>query len=365
MDLATVYYGSSLVDSISILMGNGLGSFSAPTSFSGAGGSQAYCIINTDFNGDGKNDLATANWLTSNVSIFINDGSGVFNSVSNFTTGIGTYPTALISADFNGDGKKDLATANTATQNVSVLLGNGAGSFSSPTMFNAGDFPVAIISADFNGDGKMDLATANKDDDSISILIGNGLGNFNNPVNFLVGWDPVSINSADYNGDGKLDIASCNTNSANVSILLGNGLGSFSLPYNFSVSTGARCIMSEDFNGDSKTDIATASDDSGNRNTSILINGAFPAAIHDVNIKDQTSISIYPNPISGEFILELQKPANIVDIEIYNCLGDLVYKRSSASQCNSINLTGQAKGIYLVKVMSEGKVIASQKLSKN
>ena len=140
-----------------------------------------------------------------------------FHTATNFA--VGTSPISVISADFNGDGKMDLATANEGSNHVSILIGNGSGSFIAATIFAVGANPHSVISADFNGDGKMDLATANGSND-VSILIGNDSGSFSAPTNFLVGTNPFSVISADFNGDGKMDLATANHNSNDVSILL-------------------------------------------------------------------------------------------------------------------------------------------------
>src|ERR1035437_1766627 len=94
-----------------------------------------------------------------------------FNPATNSPFAVGTNPYSVTSADFNGDGKKDLATANGASNNISVLLGTGTGSFGTATNF-VGTYPMSVVSADFNGDGKLDLATVNANSvGTVSILL--------------------------------------------------------------------------------------------------------------------------------------------------------------------------------------------------
>jgi len=270
MDLASANQGSG---NVSLILGNGLGGFSTPTNFivGGAPYPAPISIITADFNGDGKMDLATANNGLDNVSILLGNGLGSFGTAANFFVGTWTDPQSIISADFNGDGNLDLATANLNADNVSILLGNGLGSFSAPTLFSVGTEPVSLINADFNGDGKMDLAVDNYVSSNISILLGNGLGSFSTPTILASGLYPWSITTGDFNADGKKDLATANlNNNNNVSIYVGNGLGNFSLPLNFAAGLLPFSVISADFNGDGKMDLATANNDSNN--VSVLLN---------------------------------------------------------------------------------------------
>ncbi|MBD1835364.1 DUF4347 domain-containing protein [Cyanobacteria bacterium FACHB-472] len=241
-------------------------------------GPNPYSVTVGDFNGDGKQDLATANRTSNNVSILLGNGNGTFSSATNFN--VGTNPLSVTVGDFNGDGKQDLATANQGSNNVSILLGNGNGTFSSATNFNVGTNPQFFTIGDFNGDGKQDLATPNFSSNNVSILLGNGNGTFSSATNFNVGTSPYSVTVGDFNGDGKQDLATPNVNSSNVSILLGNGNGTFSSAGNVNnEGTSPSSVAVGDFNGDGKQDLATANVNSSN----ILIslgngNGTFSSA---------------------------------------------------------------------------------------
>ena len=257
---------------VSILLGDGTGNFSAPTNFT-AGDSPRSVAVG-DFNGDGKQDLATANSDSDNVSILLGDGAGNFSAPTNFTAG--DSPRSVAVGDFNGDGKQDLAVAYSVdclgcNGGVSILLGDGTGNFSAPTNFTAGDYPRSVAVGDFNGDGKQDLAVANIDSDNVSILLGDGTGNFGAPRNFGADFMPDSIAIGDFNGDGKQDLAAANQSSHNVSILLGDGAGDFSGPRNFGYLGlfGPDSIAIGDFNGDGKQDLAVANAYSDN--VSILL----------------------------------------------------------------------------------------------
>src|ERR1700719_2022414 len=112
--------------------------------------------------------------------------------------------------DFNGDGNQDLVVANNNSNDVSILLGNGDGTFQPNVDFGAGTVPNSVAVGDFNGDGRQDLAVANASSNDVSILLGNGDGTFQPTVNFGVGGGPFSVAVGDFNGDGKQDLAVAN-----------------------------------------------------------------------------------------------------------------------------------------------------------
>ena len=255
----------------------------APTScctvrdFGDSGG--PYSVAVGDFNGDSKQDLAVANFNSDNVSILLGDGAGSFSAATNFGASGGSIKVAV--GDFNGDGKQDLAVANYRSGNVSILLGDGAGSFSAATNFGAGIQPVSVAVGDFNGDGKQDLAVANRSSGNVSILLGDGAGHFSAATNLSVGTYPLSVAVGDFNGDGKQDLAVANDLSSNVSILLGDGTGSFSAATYFAAGADPYSVALGDFNGDGKQDLAAANYGSGY--VSILLGngaGSFSAATY-------------------------------------------------------------------------------------
>src|SRR5262245_39748078 len=114
---------------------------------------------------------------------------------------------SIVTADLNGDGNLDLATANDSANAVNVLLGNGDGTFQAPLQFATDAAPWHIAVGDVNGDGKPDLVTANGTGNSVSVLLGNGDGAFQPALNLPIGATPYSVAIGDLNGDGKLDLA--------------------------------------------------------------------------------------------------------------------------------------------------------------
>ncbi len=250
-------------------------SFAAAANF-GTGTIPLFVAVG-DFNGDGKQDLATANEGSDNVSILLGDGAGSFSAATNLRAG--TSPRSVAVGDFNGDGQQDLAVANQFSANVSILLGDGAGNFSAPTNFAAGMNALSVKLGDFNGDGQQDLAVVNSGSNNVSILLGDGAGNFSAATNFDAGSSPRSVAVGDFNGDGQQDLAVANAGSNNVSILLGDGAGNFSAATNFGAGAFPISVTVGDFNGDGQQDLAVAN--SNSNNVSILLGdgaGNFSAA---------------------------------------------------------------------------------------
>ncbi len=264
--------------SIGIFLGDGKGGFSAGTAVT-AGLSSPYAVTAGDFNGDGKTDLAVANYGNNSIGIFLGNGSGGFTVGTAVT--VGTQPISLATGDFNGDGKTDIAVADYGNNKISVLIGNGSGGFTAGSFNSGGTNPRAVAVADFNGDGKLDLVVTNYAGNNAVIFLGDGSGGFTaQPAAGTGGSHPRSIAVGDFNGDNKPDVVVGNHDSNNVSVLIGNGSGGLAAAVLFAAGgTNPRGVAVADFNGDGKADIAVSN--SGSNNVGVLLgdgSGSFAAA---------------------------------------------------------------------------------------
>jgi hypothetical protein len=259
LDLAVANETSN---NVTILLGNGAGSFTASPGSPFGTGAQPHCVVVGDFNGDGIEDIATANYGGNNLTVMLGNGSGGFTATAGSPFAAGGAPYAIVVGDFNGDGMQDLAAANLNDSDVTVLLGNGAGSFTaaSGSPFAVGQNPEALVVGDFNRDGIEDLATADFSSNDVTVLIGNGSGAFNAGTFFPTGTNANSIAVGDYSGDGIQDLAVANYGANNVTVLLGNGSGGFAATAASPFPVGSKpvFIATADFNGDGVEDIATA-----------------------------------------------------------------------------------------------------------
>jgi hypothetical protein len=233
-----------------------------PSAVNLGAGSEPRFVIASDFNGDGKADLAVVNRSSNDVSILLGNGNGTFQSAVNFA--VGTAPGEAAVGDFNDDGKADLAVANASSNNVSMLLGNGDGSFQSALNFTVGTSPQSVAVGDFNGDGCADLAIANYYGFSVSVLLGNGTGTFQPVVNYVISGPGQSIAVADFNADGKADLVTGNGEGvdSSESILMGNGDGTFqnAIKIGDLGMVNPTCVAG-DFNNDGRPDFACVSRD--------------------------------------------------------------------------------------------------------
>jgi VCBS repeat-containing protein len=246
---------SSEVNNVSLLIGSGSGTFTpgSPVTV----GSLPVSVVVGDFNGDGIEDLATADADSNAVSVLIGSGSGTFTPGSPVT--VGSSPNSVVVGDFNGDGKQDLATANYNSNTVSVLIGSGSGAFTPGSPVSVGSRPASVVVGDFNGDGKQDLATASYDASTVSVLIGSGSGTFTPDSPVSVVSSAISMVVGDFNGDGKQDLATANYDASTVSVLIGSGSGTFAVRSPATASPTPYGTAVGDFNGDGQQDLAATS----------------------------------------------------------------------------------------------------------
>ncbi len=204
------------------LTGNLLDPMTTPFFLTNAGkfdtGGVPHSVAVADLNGDGKLDLAVANYGTDNVGVLLGNGDDVFQTPKSYDTGKG--PASIAVADVNGDGSLDLVVANYVGNNMSVLLGIGDGTFQHQQTFATSGRPASVAVADVNGDGRLDLVVANYVSDNVSMLLGKGNGTFQHQQTFATGSKPISVAAADVNGDDRLDLIVANHGSDYVSVLL-------------------------------------------------------------------------------------------------------------------------------------------------
>ncbi len=277
-DLATANANSN---NVSILFGNGDGTFGSAVNY--AAGTEPSSVAAGYLDNDLNVDLAVANFESDDVSILINDGSGVFEAPQSYPTGItGASPRSVCIVELNGAGLADLAVANVDADSVAVLINNGDGTFPDPVTYGLGigASPWSIVSADLDGDTWNDLAVANSGTDNVSVLTNNQDGTFAVPATYSVGNSPRALVAADFDGLSGPDLAVANYSDHDVSILDNNGDGTFGVPTDYPAGSAPRGICSVDLDTDTDLDLAVVNYTSGT--LSIFMNqgdGTFDPAV--------------------------------------------------------------------------------------
>jgi len=267
----TAAYAGPVV--ISIFFGNGDGTFTTgPTATPTLPGQANLYMIGGDFDGNGKTDLAILSWdsnsNTSFVTTLLGNGDGTFAAPKTSTAfvsgsrGGDFLPGTMVAADFNGDGKLDLAVVGDyiSTGGVSILLGNGDGTFAAGGggLDASADFGL-VATGDFNGDGIPDLVATNYFDfgKSPTIFLGKGDGTFTaKAASFTLDYFPTSIVVADFNADGVPDLAFSDLNGVEVALGKGDGTFKETAASPIEVPSELYSLTADDFNQDGKVDLA-------------------------------------------------------------------------------------------------------------
>jgi len=239
-------------------------------------GSQPICLAIGDLNGDGRQDLAVCNATSNNVTVLLGSGTGTFAAGVNYA--VGSVPVNIALGDLDGDGDLDMAVANRSGTNVSILLNDGAGVFTpapgSPIAIGAATWGVAL--GDFNGDGRPDLAVAASGANTVAILLGNGTGGFapapGSPI--AVGTDPFGVAVGRLDGDAHLDLVVTNRLSDNLTVLKGDGTGTFTVTGTYAAGNGPVAVALVDLDGDGKLDLVASHIDGSNDLTIRLGDGS-------------------------------------------------------------------------------------------
>ncbi|MFJ4189599.1 FG-GAP repeat domain-containing protein [Kitasatospora sp. NPDC089509] len=246
---------------VSVLLNDGAGGFAPQRTFPAGAGPTSVAV--GDLRGIGVRDLVVADQDDSVVSVLLGNGDGTFQPARTFPTG--SHPDAVALGDFRGTGTLDLAVANLGDfgdGSVSLLLGNGDGSFQPARTFPTGanSNPASIALADFGGSGHLDLAVALDGVSEVAVFPGNGDGTLGTPTDYWVGGVPVSVAVGDLRRDGRLDLVLADAEQS-AKVLLGNGDGTFGPVHAYPAGSGPVSVTVGDFTGRGRDDLALATGD--------------------------------------------------------------------------------------------------------
>ncbi|MDQ5857403.1 MAG: VCBS repeat-containing protein, partial [Acidobacteriota bacterium] len=243
---------------VAVYLGRGGGSFDLSRDFGPIPFPVA--LVAGEFSRDGKEDLVVLHVLSDGrfvqgrVSVHLGRGDGTFDYPRAFSVGSGTYPLALVAADFDGNGDLDLAV--TASNQIFVFLGRGNGEFAAPTSLPAGNLPWGLATGDFDSDGKADLVVTRVNDYGISIFLGTGSGSFTPGQDYLLERFPEEVVARDLDNDGDLDLVVNSREAVGVSVMLGDGRGNFQGKVLLPASRYPVGLVVADFDGDGHPDLA-------------------------------------------------------------------------------------------------------------
>ncbi len=266
-------------------------------------GVQPHSIALDDFNGDGNMDSAVANAGAGTVSVSLGEGDGTFAGAIDYPVGSGPY--AIIAGQFNTavDFVPDLVVANATGSSLSVLLGNGDGTFAAAVAYGtgSGSVPVDFDTGSFNGDTYIDLVVAD-DSGNVTVMLGDGSGALTMGASYAAGANPRSIASTDFDGDGRSDIAAASYSSKDITVMFGNGDGTFVLGGALPLQYSPVSLAVGDFDDDGQPDLVAGTLQS----TSVLLNdglGGFGAEIQ--NAADSPAYTVFAVDFDGDGIKDV------------------------------------------------------------
>ncbi len=332
LDLVVANEGS---DSISVLRNTATsgsittGSFAAKVNF--MAGTKPYSVAISDLDGDGKADLAVGNYMSNTISVFRNTATSGSITTGSFAGkvdfAVSNEPSSVAINDLDGDGKPDLAVANYGSATVSILRNTATtgsittGSFAAKQDFSTGTNPYSIAIGDLDGDGKADIAVANEVSATVSVLRNTATsgsitaGSFASKVDFTTGTNPYSVAIGDLDGNGKLDLVVANATSSTVSVFRNTATsgsittGSFAAKVDFATGASPYLIAIGDLDGDGRPDLATAN--GTDNSVSVLRN----ATITLPSILGSFTANRVENTVALKFITLAEVNSDYIEVE--------------------------------------------------
>jgi hypothetical protein len=371
LDMLTVASGGS--QKVSVRRGQGDGGFTARNDFTSGGSNGEDHIATGDVNRDGIPDVVSAG-LGNECHVFLGNGFNGFSSGPTIFYSTNTQHRAKL-ADMNRDGILDLVSTNGTGNGVEVAMGDGGGSFASPTVTNIGLQTGPLAVADFDRDGIPDVAVATFDAiDGVRIMHGTGTGSFTTFSAMAVSDTPSDLVAADLNGDSFVDLVMTSFDTVRINVLTGDGAGAISNLTPFFTDSKPAGVALGDFNRDGKLDLVTACSDFGR--ASVLLNSGIVTAAPIIEVVTPAAPRLLqnaPNPFNPRTTIRFMVPAaEHARLAVFDVSGRHVatlFDRVAATGEQRVDWTGLdaqgrpvASGIYYYKLEVAG-VATSRKMA--
>lgn len=344
--------GSTQNDQVSVFMGDADDIFEPEISYTSDMGVRGITVI--DLEGDGWDDLMTANRLGSTYSIIRNNGDGTFGTAEVMDAGL-EAETCIVATDLNNDGIADVAIGGWNSNNIRAFLNDGTGNFTATTTTALSGSPWMLGMGDLNGDGNGDVVSANSSSGNISVLFGDGAGNLTLDAEYPSGGFSLAIDVGDIDGDGDLDLIASNFSSSDFTLYENDGTGTFINPITYPAPEAGSCALLHDRNNDGTLDITLIDE----IEDVIILYGNT-----DLSIQDQSlaSWSIGPNPFGTT--LNIDGVEGTYHFQLMDLSGRIFLDRSVDGKQIDLSQLQLSEGSYLARIQQGNRAQVLQLIKK-
>lgn len=346
---------------VSILMGDGIEGYEPEVSYTADMRVRGIGVLDAD--GDGDDDIVTANRTGDNMSLLLNDGSGIFDAPINFDTG-GDNETSLAVADVNEDGIMDAFVGAFNSQDIAIMLGDGNGGFVFSDRVDVSGTPWMITVGDVNGDGHVDVVSANSTGNTASVVFGDGQGNMSEEVIYSSPGFPLAIDLGDIDGDGDLDMITSNYSTAKYNLYENDGSGSFSDPIIYNASTAGSCVILHDRDNDGDMDITGI--DEVDDLIFLFENDSTLTSIDEVSSDEDLVLGYsFPNPAQDRVTINYElNNTNKASLILYDPNGNSIieYKLDPVNKSITISTSSLESGVYTYAILLDGEITYRKKM---
>ncbi|NND70727.1 MAG: T9SS type A sorting domain-containing protein [Rhodothermales bacterium] len=346
MDFAV---GNSTGNLVSVFTGDGTGGFSKQDTYATGLGVRGLCT--GDFNGDGWEDIVTANRAVGKVYLLMNSGDGTFEDAVQLEPG-GSGESGCAVADYSGDGIEDLFIGNLSSQTLTVMRGDGNGGFLTVNTIDVNGDPWMLAAGDLNGDGIPDIVSANSSGQNVSVTLMQEDGQSLSHIEYFSGSFQLAVDLGDFDGDGDLDVVTSNFSSRDFTFWENKGDGILDIYETFSTTGAGSCMILHDRDGDGDLD-ATGIDELSDE----LIFFENQVGVTGVEPRDDVFriVELFPNPAHDEVTIRYRTRSTIhASVVVFDSIGREVARLmdgaiDSGERVHVWDISDLRSGVYFIR----------------